>query len=93
MPIRRTRNLNPDAILAAVAMPTPQRILHIADAIRHGISLERIHDTCKYDPWFLERIKNIVDAEKGITARGCWLTARAGCDLKNLDFRMHVLLR
>jgi carbamoyl-phosphate synthase large subunit len=56
------------------------------DAIRHGISLERIHDTCKYDPWFLERIKNIVDAEKGITAKGLPVDREGWVRLKKLGF-------
>ena len=99
MPIPNADPTNPesvtDAILAAVALPTPQRILHIADAIRHGISLERIHDTCKYDPWFLERIKNIVDAEKGITAKGLPTDREGWVRLKKLGFsdaRLAILM-
>ncbi len=75
-----------DEIMAAVAQPTPQRILYIAEAMRHGISLERIHDTCKYDKWFLERIKNIVDAEKQITAKGLPTDREGWVKIKKLGF-------
>ncbi|MGB4057074.1 MAG: carbamoyl-phosphate synthase large subunit [Alphaproteobacteria bacterium] len=85
-----------DALLAAVAMPTPQRILFIAEAMRHGISLEKIHDTCKYDPWFLERIKNIVDAEKEIIAKGLPVDAEGWTKVKKLGFsdaRLAILVK
>jgi carbamoyl-phosphate synthase large subunit len=75
-----------DEILAAVAQPTPQRILYIAQAIRHGVSLEKIHDTCKYDPWFLERIKNIVDAEKELAKKGLPTDREGWIKIKKLGF-------
>jgi carbamoyl-phosphate synthase large subunit len=82
-----------DEILAAVAQPTPQRILYIAQAMRQGISLERIHDTCKYDPWFLERIKNIVDAEKQITSKGLPTDREGWVKVKKLGFSDQQLAR
>ena len=81
---------NPDSftddLMAAVAQPTPQRILYIAEAMRHGVSIERIHDTCKYDPWFLERIKNIVDAEKEILKKGLPVDREGWLAIKKLGF-------
>ena len=46
----------------------PERILAIADAIRKGASLETIHEKSKFDPWFLDRLENIIQLEKEIIA-------------------------
>ena len=90
MPLKNADEDNPESIeeelLAAIARPTPQRILHIADGLRHGISIERIHDTCKYDPWFLERIKNITDTEKQILENGLPVDAYGWIQIKKLGF-------
>ncbi len=44
-----------------LANPTDLRVFAIAQALEEGYSIERIHDLTKIDPWFLERMKNIVD--------------------------------
>ncbi len=59
-----------NAIRMALTEPRPNRILYVAQAIRHGVSLEDIFETSKFDPWFLEQIKAIVDVEDGVRANG-----------------------
>lgn len=44
-----------------LANPTDLRVFAIAQALEEGYTIERIHDLTKIDPWFLERMKNIVD--------------------------------
>ncbi|MCW8915356.1 MAG: carbamoyl-phosphate synthase large subunit [Magnetovibrio sp.] len=63
---------NPDvnAIVKALSTPTPDRLLVIAQAFRHGLSVERIHAACKYEPWFLRQIEGIVKAEEEIREKG-----------------------
>jgi len=39
-------------------------LYHVAAAIRHGIPVEQIHKLSSIDPWFIEKIRNIVEAEK-----------------------------
>jgi len=58
------------AIIAAIAPQTPDRMLLIAQAMREGLSLDTIHAVTKFDPWFLERIKEIVDEEESIRESG-----------------------
>ena len=41
--------------------PTDLRIFAIAQALEEGYSIERIFELTKIDPWFIERLKNIVD--------------------------------
>jgi carbamoyl-phosphate synthase large subunit len=59
-----------DAVRAALAQPTPDRLLVIAQAFREGLSVAEIHAACKYDPWFLEQIEDIVAAENGVRSNG-----------------------
>ena len=61
---------DPDSIRAALSQHHPNRILYVAQAMRHGLSLEDIHNTSKFDPWFLDQIKTIVDTEQSIRING-----------------------
>ena len=75
-----------DALLAAIAKPTPQRILYIAQGFRHGLTLKEIQNISKYDPWFLERIENIITAEKDIIDNGLPVDAIGWMNVKRLGF-------
>lgn len=47
-----------------LSVPTQRRIFAIADALKHGISVKELYKKTGIDPWFLERILNIVNTEK-----------------------------
>ena len=66
-----------NVVRAAVSRPTSDRLLKVAQAFRHGFSLEEVHQFCKIDPWFLARIKEIVDAEARVVQHGLPKTAGA----------------
>ena len=57
------------AVERVIAVPSAERLFHVADAMRLGVENERIHALTAIDPWFLAHIRRIVDAEAGI-ARG-----------------------
>jgi carbamoyl-phosphate synthase large subunit len=59
-----------DAVRAALVPRVPDRLLIAAQAYRHGLTTQEIHDACKIDPWFLERVREIVDTEDKIRADG-----------------------
>jgi carbamoyl-phosphate synthase large subunit len=59
-----------DAFRAALSAPKPERILMAAQALRAGLTVEEIHDACKYDPWFLRELEKIVAMERSIAAHG-----------------------
>ena len=59
-----------NAIRAALANPTDDRLLVMAQALRFGISEQEIHEIAKYDPWFISQIKIITDAELAIRKDG-----------------------
>ena len=61
---------NARAVVAALSRPTPDRLRVIAQAMRLGLSDEDIHDATAFDPWFLARIREIVEAEEGVRRGG-----------------------
>ncbi|KMS58460.1 carbamoyl-phosphate synthase large subunit [Sphingobium cupriresistens] len=75
-----------DDIVAALAQPTPDRLLVAAQALREGLSVQEIHNIAKFDPWFLERIKEIVDAEGEVLANGLPRDADGMRRLKAMGF-------
>ncbi len=46
--------------------PTDERVFGIAEALKKGFTVRRIHHLTKIDPWFLEKIKNIIELETRI---------------------------
>ena len=48
---------NRNAMRAALGTPTPDRILKVAQAMRHGLPDDQIFAACKIDPWFLAQIR------------------------------------
>jgi carbamoyl-phosphate synthase large subunit len=75
-----------DAFRAALSAPKPDRILMAAQALRAGLSVEDIHDACKFDPWFLRELEKIVLAERQIVASGLPREAWALRRVKALGF-------
>jgi carbamoyl-phosphate synthase large subunit len=59
-----------DAFRAALSTPRPDRLLMAAQALRAGLSVEEIHDACRFDPWFLRELEKIVQAEIKLKAEG-----------------------
>ncbi|MDW8370007.1 MAG: carbamoyl-phosphate synthase large subunit [Geminicoccaceae bacterium] len=59
-----------EVILAALAKPTPDRLRLIAQAFREGLSVEEVHRACRWDPWFLEQIRDLVSSERSVRERG-----------------------
>jgi len=48
-------------LLAAVAVPTAERVFQLGELLRRGVSVERLHDACRIDPWFLDQLLAIVE--------------------------------
>ncbi|MDD5583397.1 MAG: carbamoyl-phosphate synthase (glutamine-hydrolyzing) large subunit [Candidatus Marinimicrobia bacterium] len=55
------RNIEVKNVDKALTEPTDMRIFVIAHALMHGYSVEKIHVLTQIDPWFLQKLKNIVD--------------------------------
>ncbi len=61
---------DPNAIRAALARATPDRLRLAAQAMRQGFPTEDIADITKYDPWFLGEIEAILAVEATVRADG-----------------------
>ena len=58
------------AVIKAISKQTPDRMRTIAQAMRHGLTNDEIHGVTKFDPWFLLRIREIVETEEQVRQNG-----------------------
>ena len=75
-----------EAVIAALARPASGRLLLIAQAYRHGLSTAEIHAACHFEPWFLERIEEIVATEERVRRDGLPGDATGFLRLKQMGF-------
>jgi carbamoyl-phosphate synthase large subunit len=74
------------AISKALSAATPDRMRVIAQAMRHGFSDDGINAITAFDPWFLARIREIVDTEAQVRQNGLPLNPDALRRLKMMGF-------
>ena len=74
------------AITKALTQQTPDRLRVIAQAMREGLSDDTIQGVTKFDPWFLARIREIIEAEQEVEAAGLPSDAEGLRALKMLGF-------
>jgi carbamoyl-phosphate synthase large subunit len=84
--MRSLKDVDLATVQAALAKPTPDRILVIAEALRRGMTVAAINAICKYDTWFLDRIAELVVVEKEVQAKGLPNDAYGLHALKKLGF-------
>jgi len=75
-----------DELSAELSRATPDRLLVAAQALREGMSVAEIHAIAKFDPWFLERLEEIVAEENAIKANGLPNGPEALRRLKSMGF-------
>ena len=74
------------AVVRALGTPTPDRIRVIAQAFRHGLTVEEVQAACSYEPWFLRQIQELIRDEGHLRVRGLPTDARAFRQLKAKGF-------
>ena len=74
------------AITKALSAQTPDRIRVIAQAMRHGLSDDDIAAATRFDPWFLARIREIVETEDRVRRDGLPMTEAGIRALKMMGF-------
>src|SRR5438552_13145919 len=84
--VRDYENADPAQIESALARATPDRLLIAAEALRQGFTVERINEIAGFDPWFLERLQEIVQAEEEVRINGLPSDARGMRRLKAMGF-------
>ncbi|MDA0662495.1 MAG: carbamoyl-phosphate synthase large subunit [Proteobacteria bacterium] len=78
--------IDESAVLAALNVPSPDRILTVAQAVRHGLSTDAIHAASGFDPWFIAQLRGIIEAEEGVRADGLPDNAQDLHRLKSMGF-------
>ncbi len=84
--VRELEGADPAEIERVLARPTPDRLLVAAEALRQGFTVERINQIAGFDPWFLQRLEEIVRAEEDVRANGLPSDALAMRRLKAMGF-------
>ncbi|WP_224826595.1 carbamoyl-phosphate synthase large subunit [Cognatishimia sp. MH4019] len=85
----RGKELDPTAkaaVIKAISQQTPDRLRTIAQAMRHGLTDDEIHAVTMFDPWFLARIREIIDTEATIRKNGLPTNASDLRALKMMGF-------
>jgi carbamoyl-phosphate synthase large subunit len=80
------RGASKDELSAELSRATPDRLLVAAQALREGMTVAEIHAIAKFDPWFLERLQEIIAAENDVKTNGLPNNAEALRRLKAMGF-------
>jgi carbamoyl-phosphate synthase large subunit len=73
-----TDALDDDELVRRAAIATPDRPFQLEAALRRGISVERIHNATRVDPWFLDQIARITEERQRLAGVGLAGMTRAG---------------
>ncbi|NCF73980.1 MAG: carbamoyl-phosphate synthase large subunit [Gammaproteobacteria bacterium] len=65
-----TTDADRDHLRHELRMPGPDRILYVADALRHGYTFEDVSKVTGIDPWFVVQIADLVNAEARLREAG-----------------------
>ena len=60
---------NPEKIQSELANPGAERIWYVADAFRHGHTLEEVFQLTRIDYWFLAQIEDLVNQERALSKK------------------------
>ena len=80
------RNPDKEIVKAALAKPTPTRMLMVAQGFRHGLTFEEVHEATKFEPWFIRQIEEIVAVEAEVLDAGLPTTRLGFQKLKSMGF-------
>ena len=79
-------NMTKEEILTNIKQANSKRIFFIAKALKMGVSIKKIYELSGIDPWFLHRLKVIVEAEKKIFInKGRFLHSLRSVGMTKLD--------
>lgn len=80
------RTMDDEALLTALAITHPQRLLLIAEALRRKLGIERIQKQSHYDSWFLHELEKILAREHQLQKDGLPHNAHQWSQLKAMGF-------
>ncbi|WP_040494882.1 carbamoyl-phosphate synthase large subunit [Ilumatobacter nonamiensis] len=81
------QSMTDDELLVASTIPTPDRLLQVADLIRRGVPIETIHEANRIDLWFLDQMSLIVEERVALATTGiAGMTKRSWKRAKQLGY-------
>ena len=60
--------MDDDALAAAAAIATPERIFQVEALLRRGHTVDQVHEATRIDPWFLDQMLAITEERRAIEA-------------------------
>ncbi len=84
-----TLNIKTDRLHHEIQVPTPKRILAIAEALKRGMDTQKISELSGIDTWFLDKLKNIVDMQQKLKKHP--LDAALLLESKKMGFSDHQI--
>ncbi|MSQ77658.1 MAG: carbamoyl-phosphate synthase large subunit [Nitrospiraceae bacterium] len=75
-------------VRTALQTPHPDRLWHLADAMRLGISIEELYTLTHIDPWFLDQVRELVDFEGRLQAASEMLNVKSKKLSDSLDMEL-----
>lgn len=85
------KSYDEESIENHLARPDDLILYYVAAALKKGISVERINKLSSIDPWFIEKIKNIVDIEEKLKTQK--LERKLLLDAKKFGFSDNQIAR
>ena len=80
-------DVDDDTLTAMIAIPTPDRIFQVGELLRRGVTIERVHEACKIDAWFLDQMMQIVEERAALAdTKPDELTSRQWKRAKQMGF-------
>ena len=61
--------MDEEELVRACRTPTPDRLFAVAHALARGFSIERLYEITAIDPWFLDQMAQIVEADAELAGR------------------------
>ncbi len=68
--VQHDGTVDKEAVVAWLGRPTPDRLLGVAQAFRHGLGVEEIYRATSIDRWFLRQIEELIAVEARLRAEG-----------------------
>jgi len=86
----RLKDGTDETLRGALRQPTPERIFQVKRGLERGFSVAELNELTGIDPWFLEQMRELVDAERWYTTLDT-VTADALRRMKRFGFSDHQL--
>jgi carbamoyl-phosphate synthase large subunit len=93
MPATESGHLSDDMINGWLGERVPERLIRIATAFRHGVSIDAIAEATHWDMWFLREIEAIIKCEQNIAENGLPDDPQAILTIKAMGFSDSRLAR